>query len=125
MEERKDLEITPKVPEGVKQREEEMPEPTPELQEMGVTSVPTQVTAQVVDDTTGKPLIQTPATQVVTITIPASQQQLDDWSKGSPSESLTWYAFFWLRLIKKAIHFGWRIVTKATVGQAPPSNVVT
>jgi hypothetical protein len=109
MEERKDLEIQPQVPEGVKQREEEMPEPTPELQEMGVQNVATQVTAQVVDDT-GRQLIQTPATKVVTITIPASQQQLDDWSKGAPSESLTWYAFFWLRLIKKALHFGWRIV---------------
>ena len=109
--ERKDQEPQPQVPEGIEQREEEMPEPTPELQEMGVRKVPGQVTAQVVDDT-GAQLIQAPATQVVTITIPASAQQLDDWSKGSPSESLTWFAFFWLRLIKKAIHFGWRIVTR-------------
>ena len=109
--ERKDQLPQPQVPEGVEQREEEMPEPAPELLEMGVKSVPSQVTAQVVDDT-GKQLIQAPATQVVTITIPASAQQLDDWSKGSPSESLTWFAFFWLRLIKKALHFGWRVVMK-------------
>jgi len=105
-------EIKPALPEGLEQREEEMPEPTPELSGMGVTSVPTQITAQVVDDKTGKQLIQTPGSQTVTITIPASPKQLDDWSKGSPSDSLTWFAFFWLRLIKKAIHFGWRIVMK-------------
>ncbi|KKR30368.1 hypothetical protein A2715_01005 [Candidatus Woesebacteria bacterium RIFCSPHIGHO2_01_FULL_39_32] len=109
--ERKDQEPQPQIPEGVREQEEEMPEPTPELQEMGVQKVPSQVTAQIVDDT-GAQLIQTPSTQVVTITIPASAQQLDDWSKGSPAESLTWLAFFWLRLIKKAIHFGWRIVMK-------------
>ena len=120
--ERKDQELQPQVPEGVEQREEELPKETQVLvQEVGGQTVPSQVTAQVVDDT-GKQLIQTPATQVVTITIPTSQQQLDDWSKGSPSESLTWFAFFWLRLIKKAIHFGWRIVTGG--GNPNVGNVV-
>src|SRR3972149_7687804 len=59
--ERKDQEPQPQIPEGVREQEEEMPEPTPELQEMGVQKVPSQVTAQIVDDT-GAQLIQTPST---------------------------------------------------------------
>lgn len=97
--------------EGVIKEIPETPEIPVNLQEQGVTPTPTQITAQVADDA-GKPLIQTPATQVVTITIPTSQQQLADWSKGSPSSSLTWFATFWLRMVKKALHFGWRIITK-------------
>lgn len=48
----------------------------------------------------------------VTIVVPASTTQLDDWAKGDPQESLTWIAVYWLRLIKKALHFGWRVLTK-------------
>jgi hypothetical protein len=55
-------------------------------------------------------LIQTPQTQTVTITIPAAPEKLEDWSKGSPAEAKTWSGFFWLRIIKKAIQFGWRII---------------
>jgi hypothetical protein len=90
----------------------EIPE-TPEIPshlEDQVTTHPTQITVQVSDQ--GKPLMQTPATQVVTITIPTTQQQLADWSKGSPSDSLTWFALFWLRMVKKALRFGWRVITK-------------
>jgi len=97
--------------EGVVKEIPETPEIPTNLQEQGVVARPTQMTTPVADDT-GKTLIQTPATQTVTITIPSSQQQLADWSKGSPSNSLTWFAFFWLRMIKKALHYGWRIITK-------------
>jgi hypothetical protein len=106
--------------EGVIKEIPETPEIPTNLQEQGVVARPTQVTAQVAD-AAGKPLIQTPATQTVTITIPTSQQQLADWSKGSPTNSLTWFAFFWLRMIKKALHFGWRIITKG--GQINASAV--
>lgn len=102
----------PPVAEGIVKEIPETPETTPSLQEAGVTSVPTQITAQVTDDRTGKPLMQSPATHVVTITIPASPAQLTDWSKGSPSDSLTWLATFWLRIIKKAFHFGWRVLAQ-------------
>lgn len=104
-------------PEGVQERVEEMPEPTPELKEMGVSSVPSQFTGQVTDDT-GQQLIQTPQTQTTTITIPASQQQLTDWGKGSPTNALTWLALYWLRMVKKAFHFGWRVVTRSPTNQA-------
>lgn len=76
----------------------------------GVQSVQTQITAKVTDDT-GKPMMQSPATQTITVTLPASTEQLGVWAKGSPNEALTWLAGFWLRLVKKAIHFGWNIVT--------------
>ena len=46
-----------------------------------VQAVPSQFQAQVADDS-GKPLIQTPQTQTVTIQVPATQKQLEDWSKG-------------------------------------------
>ncbi len=116
-------EPTPQIPEGAQRREDEMPEPTSEPKEVGVQSVPSQVTVPTVDNM-GAQLIQTPATQSATITIPATQQQLDDWSKGSPSDSLTWFAFFWLRLIKKALHFGWRVLMRGSqLDSANASNV--
>src|SRR3990167_5145848 len=102
----------PHVTESVVKEIPETPETTPSLQEAGVTPVPTQITAQVTDDKTGKPLMQSPSTQTITITIPASPTQLTDWSKGSPSDSLTWLAPFWLRIIKKAFHFGWRVLAQ-------------
>lgn len=100
----------PQPPEGVTERPVEIP---PEVERTGAKPTPSQVTAQVADDQ-GKQLIQSPATQVVTIQIPAAQAQLEDWSHGSPANSLTWFATFWLRLIKKALHFGWRVVTGTT-----------
>ncbi len=97
--------------EGVVKEIPETPEIPQYLEKGGVSVTPTQFTTKVTDDS-GKPLVQAPATQVVTITIPTTQQQLDDWSKGSPDDSLTWFAMFWLRMIKKAFYFGWRVVTK-------------
>jgi len=69
-----------------------------------------QFKAQVTDDS-GQPLIQTPQTTVTTIKVPATQTQLDDWSKGPIEKALTWFAVFWIRMVKKAFHFGWRIVS--------------
>jgi hypothetical protein len=100
------------VSDVIQERQEDLPEPASELKEAGIEHVPSQVTAQVTDDDTGKLLMQSPATKTVTVTIPASQKQLDDWAKGSPVDALTWFASFWLRIIKKALHFGWKIITK-------------
>ena len=74
----------------------------------GVIPRQTQFTAQVTDD--GKPLIKTPQAKTVTIQVPADQTQLTQLSKGSPVNALTWFSVFWLRMIKKAIYFGWRVV---------------
>jgi hypothetical protein len=86
------------------------PSEVPAQIEQGVPTTPQQQIQQVMQDQSQTPA-PAPAANVVTITIPADPQQLADWSKGEPSESLTWYATFWIRMIKKAIHFGWRVVT--------------
>jgi hypothetical protein len=82
----------------------------PEIERAGVAKRQDDFTAQVSDDS-GKPLIQTPKTQVVTVQVPAIQAQLDTWSKGPIENALTWFAVFWIRIIKKAIHFGWRMIS--------------
>ena len=110
-----DIEQEHKTPEQplVKERPTDMEIP-PELERGGVVrQIPSQFKAQVSDDS-GKPLIRTPQTQTVTINVPAAQSQLEDWSKGNPDNALTWFAVFWIRLIKKALHFGWKMVKKIT-----------
>lgn len=106
----RERELVSKVPEGVKEIPETAEIPS-HIEEGGVKPVPSQVTAQVTDDS-GQQLIQSPATQTVTIQIPADQDKLSDWAKGSTSDALTWLATFWLRMIKKAAHFGWRIISR-------------
>ena len=97
----------------VKERPTEMEIP-PELERGGtVQRVPSQFHGQVADDS-GKPLIQTPQTQKITIQVPSTQKQLEDWSKGDPENAITWFAVFWIRLIKKGLHFGWRMIKKLT-----------
>lgn len=78
----------------------------------GVKVTPTQITAKVTDDKTGKPLTQPVPTQTTTITVPATPTQLTNWSQGTSSQSLTWFANFWLRMVKKALALGWKIVGK-------------
>lgn len=95
----------------VKERPEQMEIPPEVERATGAKTSQIQFTKQVTDDS-GKPMIQTPSTQQVKITIPANQTQLDDWSQGSADDSLTWFAVYWLRLIKKAFHFGWRVFMK-------------
>ena len=84
----------------------------PELERGGhLQPVPSQFQAKVTDDS-GKPLIQTSQAKTVTIQIPASQKELESWSKGDSENAITWFAVFWIRLIKKGLHFGWRMISK-------------
>ena len=95
----------------VEERAEEFPEIPVTVENKGVvTPTPSQFTAQVTDDK-GKPLVTPTNGQSVTITLPADPQQLSATSKGTPDEALTWFAAFWLRMFKKAIYFGWRVIT--------------
>lgn len=89
----------------VKERleEVELPNSLPEIKK-----VETAFKANVQDGQ--KQLIQTPANQVVTITIPGNQKTLTAWSKGSVQNSITWLARFWLRVAQKAMFFGRNIV---------------
>jgi hypothetical protein len=110
---------TPEIlrPEGpqIQERQEEFVVPET-LQKSGIKVVQKTFKAQSSDDK-GQPLIQTPPAQVITVTPPADPATLALWSKGSTSSGLTWLAAFWLRIIKKAMHFGWRII-----GDSKPSN---
>jgi len=104
------VEREPEKSKVIEVRPEEMEIPPEVERATGVVTTKTQVTAQVTDDA-GKPLIQTPTTKPVTIQVPATPGQLSEWAKGPPSLSLTWFATFWMRIIKKAFHFGWRVMT--------------
>lgn len=97
-----------KIP--VQERPEEASPLTIERKEV-VVPVPVQFQKQVAD-AKGQPLIQSPATRVVTITLPKDESHLLILAKGSVSDSITWFAAFWLRMIKKAIHFGWQLIRK-------------
>lgn len=81
-------------------------------QKTGIQPVVKDFKAQVKSDD-GVPLIQTPPTQVITVTPPADQTVLTSWSKGPITSSISWLGMFWLRIIKKAIHFGWQIVSSS------------
>lgn len=95
----------PSVKEIVKERPEEvnLPESLGEIKK-----VETAFKANVQDG--GKQLIQSPANQVVTVTIPGTQKGLAAWSKGSITDSITWLARFWLRVAQKALFLGRSVV---------------
>lgn len=95
-----------KEPEVVETRAEEIPE---YVEKGGVQTVKSQFPYQVKDDS-GKPLITTPQTKVVTVTLPSDPSSLQTKAKGSTDDASTWWSKFWLRIIKKAVHFGWKIV---------------
>ncbi len=92
----------------IQERQEEFVVPE-NLQSSGIKVVQKTFNSQVQDDK-GQPVIKTPATQVITITPPYNQTTLTTQTKGSVSSSLTWLSAFWIRVIKKALHFGWKIV---------------
>lgn len=80
------------------------------LQNTGVTAVQKTFKSQVVNDK-GNAFVQTPPTTVITISPPSDSITLGTQAKGDTTNSLTWFAMFWLRILKKALHFGWRIVS--------------
>lgn len=93
----------------VREHAEEFPAETIQ-QIQGAKVVQKHFTAQVRDDS-GTPLIQTPPAQVITsVTPPADPATLVQQSKGDTTDTSTWNAALWLRIIKKALHFGWKLV---------------
>jgi len=79
------------------------------LKDTGVKAVETAYKANV-QDGAGMPMV-TPTPNQVTITIPSDQQTLTAQAKGPIESAATWLAKFWLRAIKRAVYFGWKIVT--------------
>jgi hypothetical protein len=76
-----------------------------------VAPVPTQFKAQVTDDK-GNKLIITPEEKKVDIIIPeVNKETLEVKIKdGNVEDSSVWSAGYWLRIFKKAIYFGWKVV---------------
>ncbi|QQG41782.1 MAG: hypothetical protein HYV90_00510 [Candidatus Woesebacteria bacterium] len=99
--------LRPDVPQVVERQEEFVVPET--LSGSGVKVVQKNFKAQVNDDK-GSPVIQTPPTQVITVQPPADPATLTTWSKGDTTSGATWLGAFWLRVIKKALHFGWKIL---------------
>jgi hypothetical protein len=105
--------LRPEVPVVTEHAEEFVVPET--LQNSGIKYVPKTFKAQTKDDK-GQPVIQTPPAQVITTVQPPSDTQtLTKESKGNITSSATWLAAFWLRVVKKALHFGWKVV-----GGTPP-----
>ena len=100
----------PEIPQ-VRETQEEFIVPETLQQSTGVQVVQKNFRPQVKDDH-GQPFIQTPPTQVVTVQPPADGTTLVSWSRGSTTSSQTWLGMFWIRIIKKAIALGWRIIGK-------------
>lgn len=72
--------------------------------------IPTQFKGQVFDDQ-GMSVIQTPQSQTITITLPKAPEVLEVEAKGSIDDSSTWNATWWLRIVKKAYLFGWKVLS--------------
>jgi hypothetical protein len=98
----------PEAPQ-IQERQEEFIVPE-NLQSSGVKVVQKNFRSQITNNN-GQPVVTTPPTQVVSVTPPGDDATLLAQSKGDVSSSLTWLASFWLRVIKKAMHFGWQIVS--------------
>ena len=96
-----------KEPEPQISERPEGPEIPPYIEAGGVKPVPSQFTANVKGDN-GKPIITPSQTSVMQV--PADEATLASWSKGPITSSLTWFANFWLRMIKKAFYFGIKVV---------------
>lgn len=106
-----------------KEREQKGPDVIPDTEEISaltienkevITPTTTVFKAQVKDDS-GKPLIETPENKEITIEIPMDGITLGTYAKGSSEDSITWFSAFWLRIVKKALNFGWKVTKKAQV----------
>jgi hypothetical protein len=111
---------TPSVPEsgivpesggqGVVQEQAPRPESYLErLEKHNVQIRPDDVQQPVVGDQ-GQILAQPIPSNIPTITIPANQQQIMEWAKGPDDKAITWLSRYWIRMIKKAVHYGWRLI---------------
>lgn len=101
-------EFQPKEAPQIQERQEEFIV-NENLQSSGMKVVQKNFKSQVTNNS-GQPVVKTPPTQVISVTPPGDDATLLAQSKGDTSSSITWLASFWLRVIKKALHFGWQIV---------------
>ena len=84
----------------------------------GVKATRTQFTTTIKADD-GTHMVSSPSTKKVSIQLPTDEDTLETMSKDDVESSSTWSGAYWLRLIKKAVFYGWDIVK----GQkTPPSS---
>lgn len=77
------------------------------------TPIPVQFKAQVTDDN-GNPIISTPQTSKPDIIIPEiNKETLEVRIKGDTEEPSVWSASYWLRIFKKAVYYGWKVLFDA------------
>ena len=93
---------------GVEQRAEEASPLKIERKEV-LTPTPSRFSGQVFTDK-GKPIIETPESKEIMVEIPRLQSDLQTLSKGSGDDAITWFARFWLRIIKKALSLGAKLI---------------
>lgn len=105
-------EKTPTVPEGVNVIDTEQKViPEGVAKEANIQQVETAASANI--KVGGQQAIQTPQDQTITITLPSDPQVLmQQTKKGNIVDALTWFAAYWLRMVKKAAHFGWKVIVK-------------
>ena len=91
-----------------------MPEEIPRAVEQGIGVKPTPAQPQQVKSSSGQVIAQpvpVPPGNQPSVSIPATNtQQLDDYSKGSVSDSKTWFGVYWLRIVKKAFKSGFSVI---------------
>jgi hypothetical protein len=93
---------------------EEIPEQFPEIPEdveakESPQATKTKFDANVEDDN-GRPILETPETREVTITIPTEMEKIEQLSKGSTDDSITWWAKFYVRSVAIALKKGWQVI---------------
>src|SRR3990167_11538880 len=99
-----DIERKTGIPE-VLERPEEFPEIPEDIEaKEGVKATKTTFDAKIEEN--GKPLVENPATREVTITIPAEMERIEKLSKGSADDSSTWWAAYFMRMVKQAVKKG-------------------
>lgn len=67
----------------------------------------------------------TPPPPTISIQLPADPQQLLDWSHQKPDNAVVWFALFWIRLMRKAAHFGWKMLTKGGQVYVPTEEMLS
>lgn len=76
-----------------------------------ITPVPTQFKAKVTDDK-GQNLTQSTDDTKYKIVIPQKneEQMNEEIKKGDKEDAKIWSIAYWLRIFKKAVFFGWKVV---------------
>lgn len=101
-----------KTPEGVVEVPDVPAIPRHIENKTGIQVTRVQPGVQVTTDSSGQPVVKTDPKNKVKIEIPREEEILKALSKGSLSDSITWWAMAWWRAIKKALHFGWEIIRR-------------